>query len=191
MSYDAVIVIDMQEGLVKAGPWQGGLVIRRIHSMLAACREREVPVIYVRHDGGAGDELERGAAGWEICGELAPREGDEIVDKSYNSAFRDTCLRELLSRRGARRLLLCGMQTEYCFDATCKVAFEYGYQVTVLRGGHTTFDNEFFSASQLAAYYEEKIWNNRYANVASLEEILYELGPGKGKRKESKGGDPH
>ena len=63
------------------------------------------------------------------------------------------------------------MQTEYCFDVSCKVAFEYGYEVTIPKDTTTTFDNDFTSGEKLARYYEEKIWNHRYANVLSIDEI--------------------
>lgn len=52
---------------------------------------------------------------------------------------------------------MCGMQTEYCFDVSCKVAFEYGYEVTIPKDTTTTFDNDFTSGEKLARYYEEKI----------------------------------
>ncbi len=76
---------------------------------------------------------------------------------------------------GANRLILCGMQTEYCFDVSCKVAFELGYEVTIARGTTTTFDNDFARAHDLTRYYEEKIWANRYAQVLDLNKVLSQL----------------
>ena len=75
----------------------------------------------------------------------------------------------------AKQLILCGMQTEYCFDVSCKVAFELGYEVTIARDTTTTFDNDFATARDLTRYYEEKIWANRYAQVLELNEVLSRL----------------
>lgn len=52
-----------------------------------SCRRAGIPVIYVRHDGGKGDELERGTDGGKLTRRLPPQPGEVIFDKQYNSAF--------------------------------------------------------------------------------------------------------
>lgn len=172
MRYDAMIIIDMQEALVAEHPYHEEEVISNIQRLSAQCRKSGVPVIYVRHDGGIGDELEYGTEGWQICKAIAPLENETIIDKKRNSAFRDTGLHRHLQNIHAENIIMCGMQTEYCFDVSCKVAFEYHYNVTVPRDTTTTFDNEFSTAEKLVRYYEDKIWNNRYARVTAVDEIV-------------------
>ena len=172
MNYDAMIIIDMQTALVEEHPYNETAVIQNIKNLRQACREKKIPVIYVQHDGGAGDELEHGGSGWEICGELAPLPGEMVFEKHYNSAFRGTGLNEHLKKLHAKNIILCGMQTEYCLDVSCKVAFEYGYNVTIPQSTTTTFDNAFASGKALSEHYENKIWNNRYARVISLEQTI-------------------
>lgn len=167
-----MIVIDMQKALVGRHPYNEQGVLQTIRALIAACREQGVPVLYVQHDGGVGDELEYGSCGWELCTQIKPAEGDPVFDKRFNSAFRQTELREYLESLGAKSLIMCGMQTEFCFDVSCKVAFEYGYSVTVPAGATTTFDSDFASGEALARYFEEKIWNDRYAQVVSPEVII-------------------
>lgn len=176
MNYDALIIIDMQAALVEADPYNKAVVVANIKELLDACRKKKIPVVYIQHDGGAGDELERGSAGWEIYKELSPLSGEKVFEKHYNSAFRRTGLREYLNRIGAKSIILCGMQTEYCFDVSCKVAFEYEYEVTVPHSSTTTFDNAFASGKDLSEYYENKIWNNRYARVISMAQTISEIG---------------
>ena len=69
------------------------------------------------------------------------------------------------------RLIVTGMQTDFCVDATIKAAFEYGFDVIVPRGGHTTFDNRYLSGEELYHYYSYEIWNHRYAQVMSIDHI--------------------
>ncbi len=171
MNYDAMIIIDMQTALINEHPFNERKVISNIQELISLCRMQNIPLIYIRHDGGTGDELEKGTEGWEIHKALAPSQEDCIIDKKYNSAFRQTALREYLENLNAKKIIMCGMQTEYCFDVSCKVAFEYGYEVTIPKDTTTTFDNDFTSGEKLARYYEEKIWNHRYANVLSIDEI--------------------
>jgi len=175
MKYDALIVIDMQTALINAHPYNEAAVIENIVKLLHLSRERQIPIIYVRHDGGSGDELESGSDGWQILKEIAPEPGDKIIDKKYNSIFRKTELREYLEKSGKKNLILCGMQTEYCFDVSCKVAYEYEFNVTVPEGTTTTFDNALCSGKDLTEYYESRIWNHRYARVLPLEQILEEI----------------
>lgn len=172
MNYDALIVIDMQTALVGRHPYNEVGVLRAIGELVLDCRKASVPVLYVRHDGGQGDELEAGTAGWEICVCIAPERGEEVFDKRFNSAFRQTGLHEYLQQRGMHRLLMCGMQTEFCFDVSAKVAFEYGYEVVIPRGLVTTFESDFATGEALNSYYEDKIWDGRYASVLPLSDVL-------------------
>ncbi len=175
MNYEALIIVDMQTALVEAGPHNKAAVVANIKELIQACRKQKLPVVYIQHDGGSGDELEHGSAGWTIYKELAPLPGEAVFEKHYNSAFRKTRLREYLDQMGAKKVIMCGMQTEYCLDVTCKVAFEYGYEVTIPRSTTTTFDNAFASGKALSEYYENQIWHNRYAQVVGLEQVLAEI----------------
>ena len=69
-------------------------------------------------------------------------------------------------------LILMGMQTEYCMDSTCKAAFELGYGVVIPEGATTTYDNEFMSGEATVKFYETKIWDGRFADLMSVEEVL-------------------
>lgn len=177
MNYEALIIVDMQTALVEAEPYNRAVVIENIKELLNACREKEIPVIYIQHDGGSGDELEHGSSGWTIYKEIAPLPNEKVFEKQYNSAFRKTGLRDYLDAIGVKNIILCGMQTEYCMDATCKVAFEFEYKITIPQSTTTTFDTAFASGKDLAEYYENQIWNNRYAQVVSMRQVLEGIHP--------------
>lgn len=176
MKHDALLIIDMQTALIEQHPYNETTVVGNIKQLLQICRAKGIPVIYIQHDGGIGDELEHESAGWKIWKDIAPLQDEMVFDKKYNSAFRKTGLREYLSQMGAQNIILCGMQTEYCADASCKVAFEYGYHVTIAKETTTTFDSDFTSGKKLSEYYEDKIWNNRFARVISMKQMMSELG---------------
>lgn len=178
MNYDALIIIDMQTALVEEHPYNETVVIHNIKSLLQACRDKKIPVIYIQHDGGTGDELEHGTEGWKIYGEIAPLPDEMVFEKHFNSAFRHTGLHEYLQKFHAKNLIMCGMQTEYCFDVSCKVAFEFEYTVTIPQAATTTFDNDFASGKALSEYYENKIWNKRYAQVIPVGQIISRISAG-------------
>lgn len=167
-----LIIIDMQEALVAEKPYNEEITLNNIELLIRKCRENNVEVIYVRHDGGKGDELEYGSSGWQIHTKIAPKEGEKIIEKRFNSAFRDTELKDYLYEKEIDTLILEGMQTEYCFDTTCKVAFEYKFNLIIPEEANTTFDNEQMSGKEIYEYYNFKIWKNRFAKVEKVSEVV-------------------
>lgn len=166
-----LLMVDVQRGLVEGHPFREREWLELLKGVVGKAREQGVEVVYVRHDGGSGDELAYGAEGWQIYGEVGPLAGERVFDKRFNSAFKDTGLDEWLREKGIRSIVLVGMQTEYCIDATCKGAFERGYEVVIPEGGTTTFNNEVLGARTLVEYFERKMWNGRYAAVKTAEEV--------------------
>lgn len=172
---DALIVIDVQQALVDELPNRGEKLLSAIGLLIQTCRAAEIPVIFVQHEEAEG-VLIHGTPGWEIAAPLTPRLQDARFCKRYSSAFRETNLHAHLQTAGIHNLLLCGMQTEYCVDTTCKVAFELGYSVTLPRGGTATYDNRLFKAADLATYYEWYIWRLPLAETVAMETLLTDLG---------------
>lgn len=175
MDNTVLLVVDVQTALVEGHPYNENTVVTNIKNMISTCRGQGIEVIYVRHDGGLGDELERNTVGWNIYDEISPMDNEKVFDKQYNSAFRDTGLKEYLECKDINTIILVGMQTEYCIDATCKVAFEYGYNVIIPEDTTTTYDNAILSGKELSDYYTQYIWNHRYAKMVSIEQLSEDL----------------
>jgi hypothetical protein len=57
-------------------------------------------------------------------------------------------------------------------DATCKSAFEHGYHVIIPEETNTTFDNEYLSGQKLYEFINYKIWNNRFAKLIPMNQML-------------------
>lgn len=171
MKNSVLLVVDVQQSMVENHPYNESNVLSNIKALISLCRENGVEVIYVRHDGGTGDELERGSDGWQIWKDIEPHASEKIFDKCFNSAFRGTGLAAYLDSKKIQRIILAGLQTEYCIDTTCKVAFEYGYEVLIPEESTSTYDNEYFSGEKIVEYYTHKIWKDRFAEIISMEEL--------------------
>ena len=167
-----LLVVDAQNALINAQPYNEQKVIRNIKKLILSARDNKKEIIYVRHDDGKGTELEQGTDGWQIYNDIAPNSSELIIEKQYNSAFHKTGLREYLESKEIDTIILVGLQTEYCIDATCKSAFDYGYKIIIPEETNTTFDNEYLSGERLYEFYNYKIWNNRFANILSVEEVI-------------------
>jgi len=68
---DALIVVDMQVGLLSGAPkhdLEG--VVDRINALSKRVRSESGKVIWIRHSGDAGDGFERHTAGWAFLPDL-------------------------------------------------------------------------------------------------------------------------
>ena len=171
----ALVVVDVQEALVREGLYNKENFIANIQELLQFGRDKGLEVIYVRHDDGAGEELTKGKPGYEIYHAIEPQDGEIVFDKSYNSMFKKTGMKEYLKEKHITNLIIMGLQTELCIDATLKGGVEYGYRMIVPKGAVTTFDNGGLTASQINEFYYNTIWNGRFARVLSIEEIKESL----------------
>lgn len=141
-------------------------IIAKLRQVLAACREHGVLVVHTREGhlpdlsdcpptklrrsqlqgAGIGDEgpmgriLVRGERGHEIVDELAPAEGELIIDKSGKGAFYRTPLDALLQERRIASLVLTGVTTHVCVHTTLREANDRGYECLVLEDGTAAFD---------------------------------------------------
>lgn len=170
----ALLIIDVQTALVGEQPHDCAGFLAKVKALLARARAGGAEVLFVQHDGGAGDPLEQGGPGWQIHAEVAPLPGERVFEKRLPSAFKNTGLHRYLKEQGINHLVLVGMPTELGIDATCRSADDLGYVVTIPQGCTTTVDNEYLSGARAVEYYERHIWNGRFARVVPPDQVLFE-----------------
>ncbi|HEM3650687.1 cysteine hydrolase family protein [Streptococcus suis] len=164
----ALLVIDIQNLLVKEKPYAIEERLALWQDSLAQARQAGLEVIHVRHH---DQELVKGTADWEIHSTVAPLANEKIFDKTFNSAFKETGLHAYLQEKGIEQLIIMGMATNFCIDTTIKVAFELGYTVAVIKDGTTTTYTADLPANDLIGQYET-IWSWSFAQVDTLENII-------------------
>ncbi len=169
----ALVVIDVQRAMFMppTPAYRGAEVRANIAGLLRRARADKRPIVHVQHDGGAGDPLEHGTEGWHIHPDVAPLESEPLIAKRYCSAFQDTSLRALLEEADIRRLVIAGLQTEYCIDTTCRAAFALGYKVVLASDAHSTFDSPILPAGKIIAHHNQTLGGSfcELAPAASIE----------------------
>ena len=167
-----LLVVDMQEALVDEELYDYEAFVDKTVRLIDAARKNGVEVIYVRHDAGPGSGLSEGDEGFEIAGLAAPRDGEKVFTKTINSCFGCRDFREYMEQQEDKRLVIIGLQTNYCIDATVKSAFERGYDVIIPEGTNSTFDNDYMTGETTYRYYNENMWPGRFADCVPFDEAM-------------------
>jgi len=173
---DALIVVDMQVGLL-AGEPKHDLhgVIGRINRLAAKVRERSGRVIFVQHCGGKGDDFEPETPGWALLPELRRDPADVVVRKTLNDPFAGTELSARLQAIAPDRVLVAGWATDFCVDATVRSAVSNHYDVVVVADAHTLNDRPHLDAASVIRHHNW-VWGNlitqRLVRLARTDELM-------------------
>jgi nicotinamidase-related amidase len=152
----ALVLIDIQNDYFPDGayPLPGSPeAVVRAREVLDDFRAREAPIVHVQHVWDAPDAafFAPGTAGVEIHAEVAPLEHERWIVKTFPNAFRETNLDDELSEIGATELVIVGMQSNLCIDATARAAADLGYEVTVVADACAAADLEYSGVAVPAA----------------------------------------
>jgi len=93
---------------------------------------RGVPSKRIGDEGKYGRILIRGEYGHDIVDELAPIDGEAVIDKPGKGAFYATELQDVLTADGITQLLITGVTTEVCVHTTTREANDRGYECLVV-----------------------------------------------------------
>ena len=166
-----LIVIDMQKALMDDDLYDRDGLIANVAKVVETARENGVEVIYVQHDAGPGTGFSVGDEDFMIADEVAPREGEKVFVKTINSCFGNKEFRDYMEQQNDKRLMIIGLQTNYCIDCTIKSAFERGFEVIIPDGTNSTFDNDYMTGETTVRYYNEDVWEELVDSV-TIEKAL-------------------
>ena len=110
-------------------------------------RERGAPALRIGDSGPMGRILIRGEPGCEIVAELAPLDGEAVIDKPGKGAFYATGLPELLRAHAITHILLAGVTTEVCVQTTMREANDRGYDCLLVEDATASYFPEFKAAT--------------------------------------------
>jgi nicotinamidase-related amidase len=169
----ALVVIDVQQGMFASPlrPYRPDDLLAVIRALQDRARTEGIPVLHVQHAGGDGHALARGTSGFSIHPKVAPKAGEDVVVKDRCDAFLGTGLDARLRALGIGRLVIAGMQTEYCVDTTTRAAFAHGYKVVLASDAHSTFDSAQLKAPDIVAHHNAVLRD--FATVVPVTEIRF------------------
>ncbi|MFN8549732.1 MAG: isochorismatase family protein [Candidatus Eisenbacteria bacterium] len=147
----ALVVIDCQADMFEPSMalHDAEPLLARINRLIDAARAARAPVVFVRNCGLPGDPDEPGIPGFELDARLHLERGDRVVDKQQADAFQEGELAHDLLEAGIGRVVLVGVQSEYCVDASARGGVALGFEICLVSDGHSTISGETQTAAQI------------------------------------------
>ena len=170
-----LLVIDIQKGITDNRLYNFEGFIENTTKIIDTARKNHVELIYIQHDDGPGSGFSAGDEAYEIADQVRSQAGEKIFCKTINTCFGNKEFADYLNKSGEKQLMIIGLQTNFCIDATVKSAFERGYEVIIPEGANSTFDNDYMDGETTYKYYNDMMWPGRFARCVSLDEALLML----------------
>ena len=177
-----LLIIDIQNDYFPGGKWE--LVGSEQAGQLAGgllkfFREHKLPVFHVQHIGKPTSPFfVPGTPGVEIRSVVKPQPNEVLVQKNYPNGFRETTLLNQLKERDINQLVVAGMMTHMCVDATARAATDFGFDCRVAQDACATRDlklnDKVVAAPEVHAAFLAAL-NGSYGKVMTADAIMKEL----------------
>lgn len=142
MGDTALVVMDAQRHMLE-GPHalpHAEIMITRLRGAIELARRSGRLVVFVQNDGLSEAADEPGSDGWQLFFE--PHDDEWLVRKTTGDVFdSNPALAAELAAAGVTRLVVVGMQSEYCVQETSFGALDAGFDVQVPSALHATYDD--------------------------------------------------
>lgn len=175
----SLLIVDIQNDYFPGGRMQlegSEAASLRAGALLAAFRERRMPVFHVQHISvrPSATFFLPGTDGVRIHANVAPAGSEPVVQKHFPNAFRETSLLDSLRQGGVQELVIAGMMTHLCIDATTRAAADLGFKCFLAHDACATRALSFGDArvpAEQVHYSFISALNGAYATVQTAAEL--------------------
>lgn len=178
----SLLLIDIQNDYFPGGKME--LVkpleaARQAYELLQCFREHNMHHVHIQHVATKPEAtfLRPDGHGADIHESVAHFVGEPLVVKHFPNAFRETNLLQLLGAHGTERVIITGMMTHMCVDATARAAADLGLQVIVAQDACATRDLKFGDTTVPAEHVHKAFLAalKSYGQVMPAEQVLVHL----------------
>lgn len=147
---------------------------------LQVFRQHKLPVFHVQHISTRSDavHLLPCTKGIEFHPNVQPLKNETIIKKHYPNSFKDTTLLAQLQKAQINHLVIAGMMTHLCIDASVRAAGDLGFACTLLQDACATrnleFNNMIIPAQSVNNAFLAALQRN-YATLLTTKEFLQKI----------------
>ena len=109
---------------------------------------------------------------------VKPQTNEVLVQKNYPNGFRETTLLNQLKEHDVQQLVVAGMMTHMCVDATARAATDFGFDCRIAQDACATrdlkLDNKLVPAPEVHTAFLAAL-NGSYGKVLTADAIMKEL----------------
>lgn len=176
----ALILIDIQNDYFENGTMTlvgSDKAILNAHLILNEFRIKNQLIVHIQHISTRLDAtfFLPDTNGVKIHKNVEPLDNEKIIIKHYPNSFRDTELMDLLKKNNVSNLVICGMMTHMCIDATTRAAKDFGFNISLIGDACATKDLEIGGQTVKAEEVQKSFLaalNYFYATVKTTKELL-------------------
>lgn len=180
----ALIIIDIQEDYFEGGacelvdPIKTSLEAKKL---LKEFREKDLPLFHIQHINSIQPNatfLLPNTKGIDIHQNVKPFGHETVIEKNFPNSFLQTNLENELEKLGVKEVIICGMMSHMCVDATTRAAFDLGFNCIVAHDACTTKEIEFKGAVVKQKEVHHAFMSALgavYAQVKTVDEIIKKL----------------
>lgn len=133
----ALLIIDIQNDYFEGGKMTlvgAEKAAENANLILSSFRSKCLPVVHIQHVAMSPTAtfFLPNTAGAEIHKSVTPLVSEKVIVKHFPNSFRETDLLEYLKEQGVTDVVICGMMTHMCVDATTRAAKDFGFTCTVI-----------------------------------------------------------
>jgi nicotinamidase-related amidase len=174
-----LLIIDIQRDYFPGGAFplvEPEVAANAARDALARFRASGEPVIHLQHvwDAPEATFMRPGTDGVEIHPLVEPAEGETVIQKAEPNGFLGTALEEELRKAGIDQVVVAGMMSSMCVDATVRAGADLGFGMTVIHDGCAAPDLEFGGTSVPGASVHAAFMaalGDGYATLVSSDEV--------------------
>jgi len=176
----ALVLIDFQNDYFEGGKMEvvnSEKAALKAKNILKYFREKKLPIIHIQHIStreGATSFIPN-TEGVKINKNVKPLANEKIIIKHVPNSFRDTDLLDFLNINNVTDLVICGMMTHMCVDATTRAAKDFGLNIQLIGDACATRDLEINSVTIKAKDVHNSFLsalNYYYSEVLTTDQFL-------------------
>ncbi|MED3563816.1 cysteine hydrolase family protein [Bacillus xiapuensis] len=180
MDKTALILVDIQNDYFPGGKMplhETEKAAKNARAILDYFRENKLPLFHIQHifKDTQAPFFAPDTEGVQIHPIVAPLESETVIIKHFPNSFLHTSLEAELKSKGIEHVIIVGMMSHMCIDATSRAAVDLGFSCTVIEDACTcpdlTFNNKTIKAVDVHSAFMAAL-GSLYAAIKTSDDFL-------------------